>query len=93
METFKRAGAFVAGTSLGAGIGAAVATLIAPESGDELKQRLKRRADDVRRAGERARQAKETELAARFRSTVNDPDALTDEEMAPADRGMPHTLR
>lgn len=79
MDTIKRVGAFIVGSSLGAGIGAAVATLAAPESGDDLRQRVKRVADDVQHAGDRARQEKEGELADRFRSTVKDPAALPDE--------------
>jgi gas vesicle protein len=75
-----RIGAFVAGGVLGAGIGAVVARLNAPQSGDEFQEELDLLVNRARVAGESAQRLTEEELIRRFRAETNDPDALRDLE-------------
>ena len=92
---------FLAGGALGAGVGAAIAFLTAPQSGDEFRQDLERRVDQVKMAGIEAQARTEEELIRRFREDIGDPDALRDEAtqtrietaQAIADLGLPPAAR
>jgi gas vesicle protein len=76
----KRLGSFIAGGILGAGVGAAVAMVVAPQSGDEFVEGVERRVDQAKRAGLEAQARTEEELIRRFRAETGDPDALRDQE-------------
>jgi gas vesicle protein len=80
MGAGKRLLKFGGGSLLGAAVGTAVAVLWAPQSGDELKGRLMDRLRQARLVGAQAKAEKEDELIQKFRSEVNDPEALRDEE-------------
>src|SRR6187200_333566 len=80
MGLLKRLGAFIAGGVLGAGVGAAVAMMVAPQSGDEFVEGVERRVDQVKRAGLEAQARTEEELIRRFRAETGDPEALRDQE-------------
>lgn len=80
MGVLGRFGSFVAGGLLGAGVGTVVAMLAAPQSGDQFRQDLERRADQVKMAGLEAQARTEEELIRRFRAETGDPTALRDEE-------------
>lgn len=80
MGMLGRLGAFIAGGLLGAGVGAVVGTLTAPQSGDEFRRDLERRVDQVKVAGLEAQARTEEELIRRFRAETGDPSALRDEE-------------
>lgn len=80
MGALGRLGAFVGGALLGAGIGAVVATLTAPQSGDDLKSGVVNRIDRVRVAGVEAQSRTEEEMIRRFRADTNDAAALRDSE-------------
>jgi gas vesicle protein len=51
MGAIRRIGAFLFGGMLGAGVGAAVAMLAAPQSGDDFTASVERRIDHVKVAG------------------------------------------
>jgi gas vesicle protein len=80
MGMLGRLGAFLGGGILGAGVGAAIAVLSAPQSGDDLKKDVARRIDLVKMAGVEAQARTEEELIRQFRAQVNDPNALRDDE-------------
>lgn len=80
MGMLGRLGAFIGGGILGAGVGAAIAVLNAPQSGDALRKDLERRAELVKLAGVEAQARTEEELIRQFRAQVNDPNALRDDE-------------
>jgi gas vesicle protein len=80
MGLIKRLGSFIAGGILGAGVGAAVAMVVAPQSGDEFVEGVERRVDQAKRAGLEAQARTEEELIRRFRAETGDPDALRDQE-------------
>lgn len=80
MGMLGRLGAFIGGGLLGAGVGAAIAVLNAPQSGDNLRKDVARRVDLVKMAGVEAQTRTEEELIRHFRAQVNDPDALRDDE-------------
>ena len=80
MGFFRRMGSFIAGGALGAGVGAAVAMLVAPQAGDEFVHGVERRVDQVKRAGLEAQARTEEELIRRFRAETGDPAALRDQE-------------
>jgi gas vesicle protein len=80
MELIKRLGSFIAGGVLGAGVGAAVAMVVAPQSGEEFVEGVERRVDQAKRAGLEAQVRTEEELIRRFRAETGDPDALRDHE-------------
>lgn len=80
MGILKRLGAFIAGGLLGAGVGAAVAMVVAPQSGEEFVEGVDRRVDQVKRAGLEAQARTEEELIRRFRAETGDPNALRDQE-------------
>ena len=97
MVVMRRIGSFIAGGLLGAGVGAVVAMVAAPQSGDEFVEGVERRVDLAKRAGLEARARTEEELIRRFRAETGDPDALRDHEtltrvetaQAIADLGLP----
>ena len=80
MGALGRMGAFVFGGIVGAGVGAAVAMLAAPQSGEELREDVERRVDRAKIAGLEAQVRTEEELIRRFRAETNDPTALRDQE-------------
>ncbi|MBA2595005.1 MAG: hypothetical protein M3Q50_10085 [Chloroflexota bacterium] len=80
MTVIGRLGSFIVGGLLGAGVGAAVAMLVAPQSGDEFVDTVERRVDQVKLAGLEAQARTEEELIRRFRAETGDPDALRDQE-------------
>ena len=71
---------FTAGGVAGALIGATAALFVAPESGNDLHHSLRERLKRARLAGVEAKVAKENELIRKFRSEVNDEDALKEVE-------------
>lgn len=75
-----RVGAFIGGGLLGAGVGAAVAMLVAPQSGEEFVAGVERKVDQAKVAGLEAQARTEEELIRRFRAETGDPDALRDRE-------------
>jgi gas vesicle protein len=79
-----RIGAFLAGGVIGAGVGAVVATLNAPQSGDEFQEELELLVTRAKAAGDSAQRLTEEELIRRFRAETNDPDALRDLEVQAA---------
>ncbi len=79
MDAVKRVASFGAGGLFGFLIGAVVSTLTAPQTGDDLRTRLAARAHEVKAAGDAAQAAVEAELIGRFRSEVDDPQALAPE--------------
>ena len=79
MAAGRRLLKFGTGGLLGAAVGTAVAILFAPQSGGELKGRISDRLRQARLAGAEAKAAKEDELIRKFRTEVEDPDALHDE--------------
>ena len=80
MGAIKRIGAFLVGGILGAGVGAAVAMLVAPQSGEEFVESVERRVDQAKAAGLEAQVRTEEELIRRFRAETGDPAALRDQE-------------
>ena len=80
MGFFRRIGSFIAGGALGAGVGAAVAMLVAPQAGEEFVNGVERRVDQAKRAGLEAQARTEEELIRRFRAETGDPAALRDQE-------------
>lgn len=79
MSAGKRLLRFGGGSILGAGVGTAVAILLAPRSGEELKGRVRDRLQQAKLDGAEAKAAKEAELIEKFRLDVEDPGALTEE--------------
>lgn len=80
MGALGRIGAFIVGGALGAGVGAVVAMLVAPQSGDEFVESVERRIDQVKVAGLEAQARTEEDLIRRFRAETGDPAALRDQE-------------
>src|SRR5918993_607981 len=80
MGVLRRIGSFIVGGALGAGVGAAVAMLAAPQAGDEFVNGVERRVDQAKRAGLEAQARTEEELIRRFREETGDPAALRDQE-------------
>ena len=80
MGMLGRLGAFIGGGILGAGVGAMIAVLNAPQSGDNLRKDVARRVDLVKMAGVEAQARTEEEMIRHFRAQVNDPNALRDDE-------------
>jgi gas vesicle protein len=80
MSILGRLGAFVGGGLLGAGVGAAIAVMNAPQSGDDLRKDVERRIGLVKMAGVEAQARTEEEMIRHFRAQVNDPGALRDDE-------------
>ncbi len=80
MGAIGRIGSFFVGGMLGAGVGAAVAMLVAPQSGEEFVESVERRVDQAKAAGLEAQARTEEELIRRFRAETGDPAALRDQE-------------
>jgi gas vesicle protein len=80
MGAIGRIGSFLVGGMLGAGVGAAVAMLVAPQSGEEFVEGVERRVDQVKVAGLEAQARTEEELIRRFRAETGDSAALRDQE-------------
>ncbi len=80
MGTGRRLLNFAGGGLLGTAIGTAVAVLWAPQSGSELQGRVTDRLRQATAAGDRAKLEKEDELIRKFRTEVEDPEALREEE-------------
>jgi gas vesicle protein len=80
MGAFKRMVKFGAGGVVGATIGAVAAVLTAPQSGQELQDKIADRISRAKVAGAEAQAAKEDELIAKFRAEVEDTDALREEQ-------------
>lgn len=80
MTLLGRIGWFIAGGLLGAGVGAVVATLVAPQSGEAFRDDIEQRMDRVKVAGLEAQTRTEEELIRRFRAETADPEALRDYE-------------
>lgn len=80
MGFLGRIGSFLLGGAFGAGVGAAIAVLNAPQNGDEFRQGVERRIDQVKVAGLEAQARTEEELIRRFRQETGDPAALRDAE-------------
>ena len=83
MGFFKRVVTFGFGGIVGGGIGAAVASLLAPQSGEQLRQSVSGLMDEARAAGDVAKAETEQKLIARFRDKVNDPTAFTNQPETP----------
>ena len=80
MGILGRLGAFIGGGLLGAGVGAAIAVLNAPQAGDDLRKNVVRRVDLVKMAGVEAQARTEEDMIRHFRAQVSDPNALRDDE-------------
>lgn len=77
MDAFKRVFKFGLGGVLGAVVGAGVASLLAPQKGEELQRSSRQFLDDVKAEGDRAARETEERLAEKYRIQVNDDKALT----------------
>ena len=77
MGFFKRVATFGLGGIVGGGIGAAVASFLAPQSGEKLQSSVNGLLDEARTAGDAAKAETEQKLIERFREKVNDPTAFT----------------
>jgi gas vesicle protein len=80
MGFLGRIGSFLVGGALGAGVGAAIAVMTAPQNGDQFRQGVERKIDQVKVAGLEAQARTEEDLIRRFRMETNDPSALRDAE-------------
>lgn len=80
MGVLGRIGAFIAGGAIGAGVGAVIGVLNAPQSGDEFRESVDRKIDQARLAGLEAQVRTEEELIRRFREDTGDATALRDTE-------------
>lgn len=67
---------FVASSAAGLAVGAVIASLVAPKSGQELQADASALFERVRTEGEQARVEAEEQAAERFRQRVNDPSAF-----------------
>lgn len=79
MEAIKRMFKFGLGGAFGAAIGVGVASLFAPQKGEDLQSASRSFLSEVKQAGEQAQQETEARLAERFRVQVGDRKALTDD--------------
>jgi gas vesicle protein len=77
MEFVKRIVVFGLGGIVGGGIGAAVASLMAPQSGEELQGTVQRVKSEAMAAGDAARTQTREAMIQRFRDKVNDQSAFT----------------
>ncbi|MFN8591545.1 MAG: YtxH domain-containing protein [Thermomicrobiales bacterium] len=75
-----RIGAFIAGAAIGAGVGAVIGLLNAPQSGYEFRESLDRTIDQAKLAGLEAQVRTEEELIRRYRAETGDATALRDAE-------------
>jgi gas vesicle protein len=72
MGVFGKTLRFIGGLAVGAGIGAVAAMLVAPQSGEQSKQQLQDRINEILRAGQRASRAREDELYAAWEAELNE---------------------
>ncbi|HUS17744.1 MAG TPA: YtxH domain-containing protein [Chloroflexia bacterium] len=72
---------FTGGVLLGLGIGTVTALLLAPQSGQMSKEQIQTRLDEILDAGRRAQHQTETELTARWESTIHEGARDGAEEM------------
>ncbi|HWV24917.1 MAG TPA: YtxH domain-containing protein [Thermomicrobiales bacterium] len=79
MDAIKRMFKFGLGGALGAVIGVGVASLLAPQKGEDLQRSSRSFIDEVKVEGDRAQRETEARLAEKFRIQVNDSSALTGE--------------
>ena len=79
MSMVARLVKFGVGSVIGAGIGAAVGTLIAPDDGASFQSSIRARLRDAKDAGKRAQVDKQAELTRKYRGIVEDPSALVDQ--------------
>lgn len=82
MSALNRLVKFGLGGAVGAAVGGAAAYFFAPQSGNELTGKIQARVAAAKLAGAEAQAQTEQALINRFRATVNDPAALTAEEMS-----------
>ena len=68
---------FVAGSAMGAALGATIGMLMAPRSGEQMQADTHAYMQNIKSEGERARQEAEARVAERFRQKVDDSSALT----------------
>jgi len=80
MSAKKRLLRFAFGGLFGTAVGTAVAVLLAPQSGQELRGKISDRLRQAKLAGVEAKAIKEAALISKFREDVDDPDALAGEE-------------
>lgn len=77
MDAIKRMAKFGLGGALGAVIGVGVASLLAPQKGEELQRSSRMFIDEVMAEGDRAQRDTEARLSEKYRTQVNDSKALT----------------
>jgi gas vesicle protein len=82
MGFFKRVGTFGLGGIVGTGIGAIVASMLAPQTGEDLQKSINARIDEARAAGAAAEAETRQQMAERFRRKVSDPGAHTGDRRA-----------
>lgn len=68
---------FVLGAAAGTAVGAGVASLLAPQKGEELQAATHQRLADAKVAGDEAERETELAMQDRFRQRVGDPTAFT----------------
>ncbi len=68
---------FLIGAAVGAAAGAVVASMLAPQSGGELKVKIRERIDEGRKARDQAEAETTEAMKQRFRNKVGDPDAMS----------------
>ena len=76
MGAMKRVVSFGAGGVLGALVGAAVAQALAPQSGEDLKRRIRGQLDTLKAIGDEAQARTEAELIDKYRADTDAPMAL-----------------
>lgn len=69
---------FLCGALIGAVAGALVASMLTPQSGEQLKVHIRERIDEGRQARARAEVETAEAMKQRFRNKTGDPDALAD---------------
>jgi len=67
---------FIIGAAVGAAAGALVASMLAPQNGDDLKIKIRERIDEGRKARDQAEIETTEAMKQRFRNKVGDPDAM-----------------
>ena len=86
MSAISKTLKFTGGALLGLGIGAVTALLLAPQSGEISKEQIRARVDEILAAGRRAQQQTQTELLARWETTVREGKQDGVEEMTAVNR-------
>lgn len=83
MGFFKRIVSFGLGGIVGGGVGAVVASVMAPQSGEQLRGSVNGLLDEARTAGDAAKSQTEAAMIQRFRDKVGDPNAFSGDSKAP----------